>query len=143
VLRAQGEPLEPQTLEALGAMLLGSGEDVTYVYGGELGSLHRALLRTLCDAEEKTLFDIDDARMLLPLPAAVDDDEQGAGGSGSGTTHEVVESDYAARAPIDSGVVWRFKDAAKMLDALSWEEVLRRIIILWQVGTRKRSQTTH
>ena len=132
------QPLEAPTLDSLASMLLTSHADPTLVHGGALGNLHRALLRTLCGVEDTPLYHIDDARLVLPPPAGADADadapsarppmaEKGVSAA------DVHEREYAQRAPIDAGMVVRFRDASKALDELSWGEVLRRLIVLWEV----------
>ena len=117
-----------------------SANDATLVSGGSLGAVHRALIRTLCDAEEKELYLIADEKLLLEKlthakegKEAVDEADVGGEAKRTGSLADQWESEYAARAPLDAGMVVRLRDASKLLDELSWEEVLRRLVILWEV----------
>ena len=66
----ESQPVEPPTLDGLSAMLLASSSDTTLVYGGALGSLHRALLRTCLAAETHDLYLMDEETLLLKIAAA-------------------------------------------------------------------------
>ena len=57
---------------------------------------------------------------------AVDEADVGGEAKRTGSLADQWESEYAARAPLDAGMVVRLRDASKLLDELSWEEVLRR-----------------
>ena len=158
----EGQPFRPPTLEQLSTMLLRGSPavdgptaavamaeaDATFICGGRLGEVHRALLRACLQDEHGSvhseLYAIDNEQLLLPPlegdTADGDTDEvesdesqptaaaaqvggqgggQGGGGHASRSAEARFEAQYATRAPVSAAMVLRLRDAAKLVDELS------------------------